>query len=318
MELNLMDPAAPVGEQAALIDRACRESGFFRVPLASIPAQVADRAWATALGFFARPEDEKRRIAFPEPGYPYGYSPYRHETLARSLHNDADTDADAEADLKESLAVGPDCGGQLLSEDAAWVRSPSIWPEHPSELRAAWVRYYQALTDLAGHLLEVMAVALDLSPEFFHPLIDGHISSMRAIHYPQLDHDPGGALRASAHSDYGTLTILRSDEVPGLEIQHLDGSWQPVAPQPDTFVVNLGDSIARWTNDRWRSTVHRVTARERTARYSFAYFHMANFHATIECLPSCVEPGRQPRYEPVRAGPWLMRKFQATQPEPSP
>jgi len=124
---------------------------------------------------------------------------------------------------------------------------------------------------------------------------------------------PAGALRAGPHSDYGTLTILRTDGVAGLEVQQPDGSWTPVADEPGTFVVNLGDSIAQWTNDRWRSTVHRVTpVAGGRARMSMAFFHMANWDARIECLPSCLEPGQQPHHEPVLAGPWLMSKFQKT------
>jgi isopenicillin N synthase-like dioxygenase len=100
--------------------------------------------------------------------------------------------------------------------------------------------------------------------------------------------------------------------VPGLQIESADGSWIDIAPNPNNFVVNLGDSIAQWTNDRWRSTVHRVTAADPSARQSMAFFHMANWDATIECLPTCVEPGTAPKHEPVEAGPWLMRKFQST------
>ena len=329
MELDVVDMEAPMAQQAQVIDRACRDSGFFRIPLACIPAETAAGAWASARAFFAQPEAIKQRVAFPEPGYPYGYSPYRYEKLARSLtgnrddgdgddagkagYNDAGYD---EADLKESFSAGPDCGSQVLPEEAAWVRSPSIWPDHPPGFREAWVRYYRALSDVAARLLRSMAVALELAPEHFDPLIDRHISSMRAIYYPALDHDPDKALRAGAHSDYGTLTILRTDEVPGLEIWRDGGTWEPVTPEPDTFVVNLGDSIARWTNDRWRSTVHRVTATERRPRYSFAFFHMANWDATIKCLPTCLEVGRHSRYQPVRAGPWLMRKFRATVTDP--
>ena len=137
---------------------------------------------------------------------------------------------------------------------------------------------------------------------------------MRALHYPAIDGDvgPGNSLRAGAHSDYGTLTILRTDEVPGLEIQDRSGNWVAVEPQPETFVVNLGDSVAQWTNDRWRSTVHRVTATTAEPRQSFAFFHMANWDATIECLPTCLDAGEAPRHDPVQAGPWLMRKFQST------
>ena len=130
--------------------------------------------------------------------------------------------------------------------------------------------------------------------------------------YPELTAAPGDSLRAGAHSDYGMFTILRTDAVPGLQIENPDGSWADVEPNPDMFIVNVGDSIAQWTNDRWRSTMHRVVATDPRPRQSFAFFQMANWDARIECLPSCLVEGEPPRHQPVEAGPWLMRKFQST------
>ena len=320
MELTLIDPDASVQEQATAMADACETTGFFLLPLSAVDRSIADQAWQSAADFFALPEAEKRKVAFPEAGYPYGYSPFGYEALAKSF----DDGAPSSPDLKESLSVGPDCGAaRWLTEheqDAAthgssWIQSPSLWPKEPAGLRHAWEQYYRALADVAERLMSVMAVALHLESDYFAPVIDRPISSMRALHYPGLgaDHSiAAGSLRAGAHSDYGTLTILRTDEVAGLEIRDDHGSWHAVAPRPDTFIVNLGDSIAQWTNDRWRSTVHRVAVTDRAPRQSFAFFHMANWDATIECLPTCREAGVEPRHKPVQAGPWLMRKFQST------
>ncbi len=310
MRLGIVDLDDPIDVQAAALATACEENGFFRVPRAAVPSAVVDRAWDTAREFFALPEAERRRIEFPEPGYPYGYSPFRHETLARSLGA-----GDGVADLKESLSVGPDCGGSFpTSADEGWIRSPSLWPERPAGLRGAWEDYYRALSGIAERLMSAMAVALELPADHFVPLTDRPITSMRAIRYPALSRPSAsypGALRAGAHTDYGTLTILRTDGVSGLQIEDLDRGWVDVEHDPDSFIVNLGDSIAQWTNDRWRSTMHRVvpTAEE---RMSFAFFHMANWDAVIECLPSCRVPGEMPRHPPVQAGPWLLRKFRST------
>jgi len=313
MRLDIVDLSAPVDEQVAIMDRACTEMGFFRIPITSIDPAIAARAWETAEAFFALPPEAKARCGFPEPGYPYGYSPFGFESLAKSVGDTA-----APADLKESLSVGPDCldgaeAGATPGTSDAWIRSASSWPAELPELRPAWEAYFQALSDVAERLMSVMALALDLPADHFESLIDRPITSMRAINYPALPADPAaGALRAGAHSDYGTLTILRTDGVAGLEIEQLDGTWSAVTSEPDTFVVNLGDSIAQWTNDRWRSTVHRVALTSSEQRQSFAFFHMANWDATIECLPTCLEPGEAPRHAPVEAGPWLMAKFQAT------
>jgi len=315
MQFGVVDLEAPIEEQVAAMRAACEDLGFFRIPLASVPRVVADGAWDAARDFFALPEAQKREIEFPHAGYPYGYSPFRFETLGRSID-----DAAALPDLKESLSVGPDCGlasleaGRLAGGEE-WIRQPSLWPVAAAHLRPAWTAYYRALSDVAAQLLSVMARVLDLEPTHFDSLIDRPITSMRAIHYPAADDDRGDtddrSLRAGAHGDYGTLTILRTDEVGGLQVVDRSGGWIDVDPDPDMFVVNLGDSISQWTNDRWPSTLHRVVPRPE-ARQSMAFFHMANWDAVIECLPTCVVPGEAARHAPVEAGPWLMRKFQAT------
>lgn len=311
--LEVVDPDGPIEAQVETIERACRTLGFFRIPTSVIPADTRAAAWDDAAAFFALSDEAKHQVAFPEPGYPYGFSPFAFETLAAS------TGAASTPDLKESFSVGPDCLGPLaagpdspgLYAAEAWLRSPSLWPSEPASLRTSWTAYYRALSEVADRLLSLMARALDLPADYFAPLIDRHTGALRAINYPAITGDPPtGSLRAGAHSDYGTLTILATDGVPGLEVQRADGTWAPVADEPDTFVVNLGDSIAQWTNDRWRSTVHRVTAVDHEPRQSMAFFHMANWDATIECLPTCLAAGETPHYEPVLAGPWLMSKFQ--------
>ena len=298
------------GAAPAAIDRACRELGFFRIPRSVVDRDLADRAWDDAGAFFDLPAAVKAQVAFPEPGYPYGYAPPGYEALAAS------DGGGAPADPKESFSAGPDCLGPIppaRHPAEAWLRSPSLWPVRPAGLRASWSAYFRALSLVAAELLSAMAVALGLPPHHFAPLIDRHTGALRALNYPAMTGPPTtGALRAGAHTDYGTLTILRTDEVPGLEIQALDGSWVPVAPDEGTFVVNLGDSIARWTNDRWRSTRHRVTAADHRPRRSMAFFHMANWDATIECLPTCRSADQPPRYPPTMAGPWLIEKFRRT------
>ena len=322
--LEVIDPAGDVDRQLDALDRACRTVGFFRVPFDVVDPAVRDRAWADAARFFAQPQAAKAAVAFPEVGYPYGYAPFEYETLAASDGTASAAYGTASApDLKESFSVGPDCMGPARpgvgADDSvddpgeAWLRSPSLWPEEPSSLRESWGACYRALAAVASDLLSMMASALGMPADHFAPLIDRHSSAMRVNHYPALTGPiPPGALRAGAHTDYGTLTILRTDGVPGLEVRRPDGDWVAVADEPGTFVVNLGDSIAQWTNDRWRSTRHRVRPVDPRPRMSMAFFHMANWDARIECLPTCLAPGQRPRHEPVQAGPWLMSKFQRT------
>ena len=166
--------------------------------------------------------------------------------------------------------------------------------------------------------MRIFALALDLPGEFFADKIDHPISALRIMNYPEQAVAPAaGQLRAGAHTDYGSLTILLQEAAPGgLQVRAPDGVWHNVPAVPGTFVVNLGDLMARWTNDRWRSTLHRVVnpptdAGGSTRRQSIAFFHQPNWDAEIACLPGCLAPGELPKYPPVRSGPHLMSKFRS-------
>ena len=128
-----------------------------------------------------------------------------------------------------------------------------------------------------------------------------------------------GQLRAGAHSDYGSLTILKAEANPGgLQVYNKAGEWVDVPIVPDCFVVNIGDLMARWTNDRWVSTLHRVINPPRehalgSRRQSLVFFHNPNYDADISCLPTCIAAGEPPRYPATTSGEHLRSRFVATQ-----
>ena len=205
---------------------------------------------------------------------------------------------------------------------AAFVYSPNRWPSRLAAMEPSFRAYYEAMADLVSRVMAAMAAGLGLDADYFEPFIDRHTSALRALHYPDLaghDVEPG-QLRAGAHTDYGTLTLLRQDDAPGgLQLRGAAGEWHDVPAVPGAFVVNVGDALQRWTNDRWRSTLHRVVvpppdAHRNCERFSMAFFHNANWDAVIECIPTCVGPGEAPRHAPVTAGRHLMDKFRSTQP----
>ena len=173
------------------------------------------------------------------------------------------------------------------------------------------------MENLASRIMRVFAIALKLPEDFFAPFIDAPVSALRALNYPALSApSKPGQIRAGAHTDYGSLTILLPQaDSRGLEILAPDGRWVEVPPRPGAFIVNIGDLMARWTNDRWTSTLHRVVMPEEGGaerRQSFAFFHQPNWDAEIVALEACVSPGERPKYPPVRSGPYLMGKFKST------
>jgi isopenicillin N synthase-like dioxygenase len=311
----VVDISADPEAVAADLDEICRTVGFFQITGHGVPDDVAGPAWTMATRFFDLPLADKLSVARPTPDYPYGYIPLAGESLPQSMADAVFTIGPP--DLKEVFNIGPPDppAHRITDPDEAWAYSANLWPGALPGLRAAWTAYYEALRDLGDRLMSLFARGLGLPPGVFADATSHGANALRAINYPAR---PGaarpGQLRAGAHTDYGTVTILRQDTVGGLEVLGPGGTWTGVEPVPGAFVINIGDLMARWTNDRWRSTLHRVvdppdpsvaTAR----RQSMAYFQNANWSAEISCLPTCLEPGDKPRYAPVLAGPHLMGKF---------
>lgn len=286
--------AAEQAHVAAQVAEACETIGFISVVGHGVPEAVLSRAGATARAFFDLPEAEKRRLALTPNGA--GYSPLKGESLAASLGQATP------ADLKESLNVGADF-------------ARNRWPSAPADLRPALEDYFTAMNRLAAELLRVFATALALPPDYFADKIDRAAAFLRVINYPAPATPPEpGQLRAGAHTDYGTLTILRAEAVAGgLQVRARSGEWLDVAAPPEAFVVNLGDMLMRWSNDRWRSTLHRVVnpplaAGAASRRQSLAFFHNPNPDAVIACLPGCCDAAHPARYDAITAGAFIAEK----------
>lgn len=297
------------------VDQICRATGFLAISGHSVAKAVIDAVWSKARDFFDQSAEFKEKVRAPYPGYPYGYLGPGAEALARSKG------ADTPPDLKESFNGGPLSIPQGLTDAQAlaFCYAETIWPQAPDGFVDAWKAYYAAMEDLAARIMRVFAVALELPEDYFKPMIDRPISALRALNYPETDTPPlAGQLRAGAHTDYGSLTILLPQPGSGgLQIFTPEGDWREVPPVEGAFVINIGDLMALWTNDRWVSTLHRVInldvgAAKSARRQSLAFFHQPNWHQEISCIETCLVPGEAPRYQPVQSGPYLMGKFNAT------
>ena len=298
----------------AALDDAARRIGFLQVVGHGIADDtIADMGHACD-AFFALPLADKLRCTPERPGINRGYAAKGTEALSYSLGIDA-----AAPDLFEAFNIGPDS-----VPDDAWHRAdpfdffaPNLWPSAVPTMRAALVAYLAAAQQVATTLTEVFACALDLPQGWFQPYIDRSTITMRVNHYERRASDAApsaGQMRMGAHTDYGIVTVLLADAVPGLQIVGPDGAWHDVVAEPGALLVNLGDLTARWTNDRWRSTVHRVVppptdATGAARRRSVALFLDGNYDAVITCLPSCASETEPPRYSPVRAGEHLIDKI---------
>jgi isopenicillin N synthase-like dioxygenase len=304
---------------ARRIDEAASTIGFFQISEHGIDPVVIETMRAATARFFALPLIEKTQSRPPTPEINRGYAAKGTEGLSYSLA------LASPPDLFEAFNVGP----EDVAADAPWAATPffaaNLWPDESvwylvdgrralptAGFRDAVLAYYRAAERVAHRLTDLFAVALRLEPGYFAAFTDHSTDTLRINHYQRgaTESDPRpGQFGMGEHTDYGIVTVLYADPVPGLQILY-GGEWHDVVPDPDCLLVNLGDLTANWTNDRWRSTLHRVLPPEAgTVRRSVAFFHDGNYDARIECLPTCTSPDNPPRYPPVTAGEHLMAKL---------
>ncbi len=317
--IPVIDLAPALGGAAAdrlavgqAIDRACVEIGFFTIVGHGVPAALIDGLRSTAHDFFARPMAEKRRAIHPVPHTPRGYIAMGVEAL--SYANDGDTPPDLKEFYHFSRAAWPD-EPYFTGPVGKRYFIPNLWPEAPACFADAADRYYGAMERLDLELMRLAALGLGIDEHFFDDKLDRHISAMRLNFYPEQATTPEpGQLRAGAHTDYGMLTILNGENVPGgLQVRTRDGGWIDVETPADAFVINIGDLMMRWSNDRWLSNMHRVVnppadAAPRAKRLSIAFFQQPNYDAMIECIA----PPGQAKYPPVGSGDYRDMKYRQT------
>jgi len=184
--------------------------------------------------------DRKLELRAPTPDVNRGYSAKGSESLAYSLG------AARPPDLFEAFNIGMD---------------DNFWPDDLPRLRIAVVRYLDELRPLVACIESIIECALDLEPGFFAPRTDRSVDVLRLVRYERALGEPAplpDQMRMGAHTDYGIFTTLLADPIAGLQIVGPDGDWIDVVPEPDAVVINIGDALAMWTNDKWRSTLHRV------------------------------------------------------------
>jgi isopenicillin N synthase-like dioxygenase len=221
-------------------------------------------------------------------------------------------DPDTPPDLKEGFSIGIERGPDHPLVVAKVPRHGSnLWPNNADAFRNTTETYFAAVLDLGAHLMRLVAESLELPAAFFDEHFVEPNATLRMLHYPP--HPAGAAanqLGCGSHTDWGAITLLAQDDCGGLEVQTPDGQWVRAEPIKNTFVVNIGDLLARWTNDLYKSTPHRVlnnvSGRD---RYSLAAFYDPAYRAEIKCLPSCLRDGASPLYEPCTAGEHIQQMY---------
>jgi isopenicillin N synthase-like dioxygenase len=273
--------------------------GFAVVADHGLDQAVIEEATARTREFFALPEEVKRSYHIAGGGGARGYTPFGIETA-----KDA-----SQSDLKEFWHVGRELPeGSHLRQ----YMQDNIWPDVPG-FRHDLLALYNALDAMGGKLLRAVAHYLGLEDDFFEPTVRDGNSVLRLLHYPPVSPDASG-VRAGAHEDINTITMLLGAEEAGLEVKDRDGRWIPINPPPGSLVVNVGDMLQRLTNHVLPSTTHRVVnpAPERRSipRFSTPFFLHFQPEYVIRTLPGCISAERPDLYpEPIGSHDFLLQRL---------
>jgi isopenicillin N synthase-like dioxygenase len=299
------------------IGAACRDVGFFYVTDHGIPQAESHRLFRAAREFFALPLEEKMKIRLGITEQFRGFVPLGGEITG------------GKTDWHECLDLQPRSGRHADTIAAAAAErgtdqhpldDPGQWPAALPSFRESVMRAWDQLWGLSSRIAAGMALSLGLDEHHFAPYHGVELSDLRMVHYPPYNETVGRAAPGrlpmdevdhgfGAHVDYGFLAVLQQDEVGGLEVRNAEGAWIAAPHIPGTFLVNIGQMMQRWTNDRYHATWHRVQLPGAVDRYSIPFFFEPRYDALIEPLDVCCDAADPPRYEPCEFGPYVVDLF---------
>jgi isopenicillin N synthase-like dioxygenase len=282
-----------VGEQLEL---AAKTVGFFYVSGHCIDEDTMQRAFSMSRRFFAADEDRKADVRAQ--GYHRGLLPFGASRM----------EGQSRDDLKESFIWGMDFAAdnpQFLAGNE--FMPPNRWPDFLPEMRGALLDYLDAAHHCGKALLRAVAAALEIEQDYFIGRFNNPISRGALIHYPPQPPTMGkDQFGVSPHTDYGTLTILAQDMSGGLRVKSRTGEWLTAHPIPGTLVVNIGDLLARWSNDRFLSNAHAVVNTSGRERYSIAIAMDPDWDTLISPV---TKPGEEPLHGDVSCGEYIRGRF---------
>lgn len=298
---GLRDSAADAGIARAL-DDAFRTVGFCYFINTGIDPALINDVFAASRRFHALPAEAKRAIAMN--AFHRGYM-----APNTSLIETSSVARVTRPNYSESFMLMH----EVPPHDPRFgtpLNGANQWPADLPGFRDSVLAYDTALHRFCLRVLRPMALALGLPPDALAPYFRQPTTFLRLLHYPPQPPDaPEDAFGSAPHTDYGFITILAQDNAGGLEVRPRDGDWIPAPPIPGSFVVNVADMLARWTNDRWQSTPHRVRNLSGRDRFSCAYFFDMDLDCTVACLDSCHSAADPARYQPVRYGDYLLERL---------
>jgi isopenicillin N synthase-like dioxygenase len=277
---------------AAELRDALTNIGFFVVVQHGVPQDLINRTFTAARRFHDQPLAAKMALRMNE--HNNGYM-----AMGRYAVWTSEVNTNDKPDLNEAFFVKrerpPD---DPLLRSGRRFAGPNRWPENLPGFRDTVLAYTDAMDALSRRVLPVCAAALDLPPDYFDAAFAESQFSFRLSHYPPVQAKPN-QFGIAPHTDANFLTFLAQTEVPGLQVRMPSGDWLDVPYVPNSFAVNAGDMLCRWTNGRFKSTPHRALPPVGQHRYAIPFFLGPYLDTVIACLPTCQGPDTPPQYPPI-------------------
>ncbi|WP_309612193.1 2-oxoglutarate and iron-dependent oxygenase domain-containing protein [Sphingomonas sp.] len=285
---------------AKSVGHSFEDYGFAIVRDHGISQSLIERAEEQAKAFFALPEQIKGAYLVPGCGGSRGYTAFGVETAKGAQAHD----------LKEFWHVGRElAAGHRFRA----MMADNIWPSELPGFRETFLTLFDAFDAVGVKVLRAIARYLAIDEDYFTDTVRDGNSVLRLLHYPPQSAPTGQHIRAGAHEDINTITLLLGAEEAGLELKTKDGRWIPVSPKQGELVINIGDMLQRLTNGRLRSTSHRVVNpapdRASHARFSMPFFLHFRPDFLIEALPGTVPAGEEAKWPPITAHDYLAERL---------
>ena len=308
-EIPIIDIGADIDTVAGQIRSACLDTGFFYISNHGVAEELIDATLAANQSFHARPLQEKLKLRLNR--WHRGYEAFATSTLLASTRFAPAKTADQLESYTVRQEVMPDDPGYGVKE----MMGPNPWPDDPA-FRDIVGRYDEAVRALGLRLLPAFSVAVGERPSFFSDQMVPPTTALRLVHYsPSLKLGPEDHYGIQPHTDYGFITILAQDDIGGLAVRGVDDRWINARRIPGTLIINIGDVLARWTNDVFNSTPHRVRNKStRHSRYSLAMFFDPHVDTVVRCLDGFHDDAVPQKYKPIRYGEYLLGRLNINHP----
>jgi len=285
-------------KKAAFVEnlgKAYEEVGFVAVKNHGISDDLIGDLYNEVQKFFSLPSMQKVKYEDPLLAGQRGYTSFGKEHAKGS----------ESPDLKEFYQYGQVPLNNFKEEDYP----PNISVKELEGFNEIFEKAYRAFETSGKAILQAISIYLGLDEFYFDKFVHNGNSILRAIHYPPITTEPKSAIRAEQHEDINLITLLVGASADGLQILSRQKKWIPVTSLPEQIVVNVGDMLQRFTNNKLRSTTHRVVNPVRelwhTSRFSIPFFLHPKSSMSLRCLDNCIDQDHPKVYDDLSAGEYL-------------